>query len=349
MKLSDFVYDLPIERIAQAPLSVRDKSKLLYMNEHGKITDSNFANIGDFLHAGDLLILNNSRVIKSRLLLSQDKNIELYLNKPSENGWYGFVKPAKKVQVGQEFVFGRNIVRIANKFEMGQVEVLFELEEENLYSFLERYGHVPLPLYIKRNEDSVKIQREDELRYQTVYSSPKGSVAAPTAGLHFTEQLLSSLKSKGVEIQYVTLHVGAGTFLPVKTEDLTDHKMHSEHCSISEETANAINKALAEKRRIIAVGTTSLRVVESAASNGLPITESSFETDLFVTPGYDFKLIDGLITNFHLPKSTPLILTCSFAGYHNIMAAYSHALASDYRFCSYGDSCFFLKGNKNEI
>lgn len=347
MQLSDFDYNLPTDKIAQEPITPRDSSKLA-VSYGNNIADRHFTDLIDLLNQGDLLIINNSKVIKSRLKCSHNqKTIEIFLNKPtgSSNSWQCFAKPAKKINIGDQFSFDQHHLTVIDKSEMGQVTVNFNLADNvTVFEFLDQYGITPLPPYIKRDEGD-KRNAEDINRYQTVYSDPAGSVAAPTAGLHFTEELLKKLQAKGVQIQYVTLHVGAGTFLPVKTEDLSQHQMHSEFCEISQKTADAVNAAIKNKSRIITVGTTSLRTLESAALRDMPIKAGSFETNLFITPGFEFQVAKGLMTNFHLPKSTPLMLTCAFGGYQNVMSLYKHSLENNYRFCSYGDSCLFLKEN----
>ncbi len=342
MKLSDFDFDLPQELIAQNPPEQRGDSRLLVVLPEGEYTASHFAHISHFLREGDLLVFNDSKVIKAKLSLHKNTSIiELNLNRPiTDNIWHGFTKPYKKLEEGDEFTFGDHIVVITKKLGMGEVEVEFKLaggacDLEDIYNFLDIYGELPLPPYIKRDApDSV-----DEERYQTIYSNALGSVAAPTAGLHFTDAILFDLHKKNIEMAFVTLHVGAGTFLPVKTEDIKDHKMHYESYFIEQEEADKINKAKAEGRRVIAVGTTSLRVLESAALKG-KLRQDQGDTNLFIVPGFDFKIVDALITNFHLPKSTLLMLISAFAGYDKIKAAYQFAINNKFRFFSYGDAMF---------
>lgn len=334
MKLSDFDFDLPSELIAQEPLEKRDQSSLIIPSENNKIVK--FSDIIDYLNPGDLMVFNDSRVINAKLILVKaGKNININLNKPSlgANSWRAFAKPAKKLKIGDEFSFDNHKLTVTNKFEFGEVEVSFVLDGIEIFSFLDQYGEVPLPLYIKRQ----KAGREDFLRYQTVYSLKKGSVAAPTAGLHFTEELLEKIRAKNIEIHFITLHVGAGTFMPVKTEDISDHKMHSEYFHISKEVAKAINKAKSEGRRIISVGTTALRSLESSAYDG-KLYSVSKETSIFITPGYKFQIVDSLITNFHLPKSTLFMLVCAFSGTQEIKDLYKYAIARKMRFFSYGDA-----------
>jgi len=337
MKLSDFDFDLPLELIAQHPAEKRDNSNLLIATQN-IVQQTKFYNIIDYLLPGDLIVFNDSKVIKAKLKLNKNgKKIDLYLNKKiSDDCWRGFAKPARKLQEGDQFDFNEHKIIINKKLEMGEIEVKFP--NISVFDFLEQYGETPLPPYIKR----LTAQEEDTLRYQTVYNNQPGSVAAPTAGLHFTEELLKKIRDKGVETTFITLHVGAGTFLPVKTEDIDQHKMHSEYYSISQEAASAINKAKKENRRIIAVGTTTLRTLESAAING-PLQVGEFETKIFIRPGFKFQLIDMLITNFHLPKSTLFMLICAFAGYHEMTKLYEYAIQNKMHFFSYGDACLLKR------
>ena len=334
MKLSDFDFYLPPELIAQEPLKERDQSNLIIASEDNKIVK--FANIIDYLNPGDLMVFNDSKVIKAKLtLFKAGKKININLNKPSstKHSWQAFAKPAKKLIVGDEFFFDNHKLIITDKFEFGEIEVSFVLDGIEIFTFLDQYGEVPLPLYIKRE----RTNEQDFSRYQTVYSFEKGSVAAPTAGLHFTSELLEKIRAKNIEIQFVTLHVGAGTFLPVKTEDIKDHKMHSEYSHISPSVCEAINKAKSEGRRIIAVGTTALRSLESCSHNS-KLYPAAKETDIFITPGYKFQIVDSLITNFHLPKSTLFMLVCAFFGSQEIKDLYKYAIDNKMRFFSYGDA-----------
>lgn len=345
MKLSDFDFDLPEELIAQNPPEVRGDSRLLVVSSDGEYTTSHFSHISNFLKEGDLLVFNDSKVIKAKLSLHKDASvIDLNLNRPvTDNIWHGFTRPYKKLEEGDEFTFGDHVIAITKKLGMGEVEVEFRLAGgasslEDIYDFLDIYGEIPLPPYIKRLAPDVL----DEDRYQTVYSDAPGSVAAPTAGLHFTDGLLFDLHKKNIEMAFVTLHVGAGTFLPVKTEDIKDHKMHYESYFLDQEAADKINKAKAEGRRVIAVGTTSMRVLESAALKG-KLQQDQGETNLFIVPGFEFKIVDALITNFHLPKSTLLMLISAFAGYDRMKEAYQFAINNRFRFFSYGDAMFLEK------
>ncbi len=333
MRLSDFDFALPKQLIAQIPTKERDQSNLILPDHNNKIVK--FFEIINYLKPGDLMVFNDSKVIKAKLILSKaDRDININLNKSvSLNIWQAFAKPAKKLSIGDEFFFDQQKLIISNKLDSGEIEISFILKEMDVFSFLEQYGQVPLPPYIKRAQKN----ENDLSRYQNVYSNKNGSVAAPTAGLHFTKELLEKIKNKGVEIQFVTLHVGGGTFLPVKTQNITEHKMHSEYCEITQNTANAINQAKKEGRRIISVGTTALRALESFANNGELICGIK-KTDIFITPGYKFQIVNNLITNFHLPKSTLFMLVCAFSGFLEMKNLYQYAIEEKMRFFSYGDA-----------
>ncbi|GAB4163178.1 MAG: tRNA preQ1(34) S-adenosylmethionine ribosyltransferase-isomerase QueA [Rickettsiaceae bacterium] len=334
MQLSDFDFSLPQELIAQEPTDKRDHSSLLVASGGDKKIVK-FYQLPDYLRPGDLLVFNNSRVINAKLILQKaERTININLNKPvAENIWLGFARPAKKLEQGDEFNFGLHKVIIKRKLEFGEIELEFQLHEINVFDFLEQYGTVPLPQYIKRSNEN----KADLERYQNVYSEPKGSVAAATAGLHFSSALLERLTAKGIDTAFVTLHVGAGTFLPVKTENIAEHKMHSEWCEVSKVAADKINNAKREQRRVIIVGTTAMRTIESCSENGMVIPQSK-ETSIFVTPGYQFQVADILITNFHLPKSTLFMLVCAFAGHGEMQKLYKYAIDKKMRFFSYGDA-----------
>ena len=334
MQLSDFDFELPVELIAQSPASQRDHSNLLIPDSLGNRIVK-FYNLLDYLQEGDLLVFNDSRVVNTKLTLhSGERKINVNLNKPSGvNSWLGFAKPAKKLKEGDEFVFDNHKIVIKKKLEAGEIEIEFQTDNISIFDFLDKYGQVPLPQYIKRPENNF----EDIERYQNVYSRAKGSVAAATAGLHFSEALLQKIKDKNVETAFVTLHVGAGTFLPVKTENIHEHKMHSEWCEISVEAADAINAAKKSDRRIIIVGTTAMRTLESCSRENI-VYPRLMETDIFITPGYKFQIADILITNFHLPKSTLFMLICAFAGHVEMQELYKYAIANKMRFFSYGDA-----------
>ncbi|MGX6960980.1 MAG: tRNA preQ1(34) S-adenosylmethionine ribosyltransferase-isomerase QueA [Rickettsia endosymbiont of Pentastiridius leporinus] len=336
MKLSDFDFDLPEELIAQKPQDKRDNSNLLIAAEEAPVK-TKFYNIVDYLKAGDLLVFNNSKVIKAKLNLGDKVTINLN-KKISDNIWSAFAKPARKLKIQDKFYFDNHKVIIDEKHEMGEIRVKFELANISVFEFLNKYGEMPLPLYIKRPT----AEESDNERYQTVYSRVEGSVAAPTAGLHFTDEIIEKLKTKGVQTTFLTLHVGAGTFLPVKTENINEHKMHTEYCSITPEAAQAINKAKQERRRIISVGTTSLRTLESSCGDG-KIKAGEFETDIFITPGFKFQIVDVLLTNFHFPKSTLFMLVCAFAGFKEMHKLYEYSIKERMHFFSYGDATLLYR------
>lgn len=340
MNTSDFFYDLPEELIAQTPLYPRDSSRLLVMNRNsGELNHKIFTDIIDYLNPGDCLIANNSRVLPARIFGTKETgaNVEfLLLKQISQNKWETLCKPGKKAREGAEFTFGDGIMKatVVEVKEDGNRVVDFECEG-NFYEALDKIGQMPLPPYITE-------KLEDQERYQTVYSQELGSAAAPTAGLHFTEELMDRIKAKGVNIGYVTLHVGLGTFRPVKVDDVTKHKMHSEHYEIPQETAELINDTKAKGGRVIAVGTTSCRTLESVATQYGKIKACDGWTEIFIYPGYEFKVLDGLITNFHLPESTLIMLVSAFAGFDNVMNAYKTAVEEKYRFFSFGDAMAIL-------
>ena len=341
MKLSDFDFDLPETLIAQEPTTIRDHSNLLIASANPKIVG--FYNLPNYLVAGDLLVFNNSRVINAKLgIQKNDKEININLNRPiGDNRWLGFARPSRKLDEGDEFNFGTHKLKIKKKLEFGEIEIEFCLNKLDLFDFLDQYGQVPLPQYIKR----VKSNEEDVQRYQNVYSQPKGSVAAATAGLHFSHDLIEKIVAKNIDTAFVTLHVGAGTFLPVKTENIANHKMHSEWCEVSQETADKINSAKKDGRRVVVVGTTAMRTLESCSENNT-ILAGSKETSIFITPGYKFQIADVLITNFHLPKSTLFMLVCAFAGYEEMKNIYKYAIDNKMRFFSYGDAMMIEKKDK---
>ena len=342
MKTSDFDYYLPEELIAQTPLKVRSDSRLLVMNRTNKdVLHDTFSNIGDYLKSGDVLILNNTKVIPARLYGVKEKteaSIEvLLLNQFGLDSWEALVKPARRVKVGTRISFGEGLLTLECTESLEEGIRHFKLEYQGeLEDILDQLGEMPLPPYIHE-------KLEDQSRYQTVYSKITGSAASPTAGLHFTKSLLKSLEEKGVIIEYVTLHVGLGTFRPVKVDDVKKHKMHSEFYQMKQSTADTLNAAKAENRDIIAVGTTSVRTLETIMNHYGEFKEASGFTDIFIYPGYEFKAIDSLITNFHLPKSTLLMLVSAFASKDIIMNAYAEAIKQRYRFFSFGDSMIIRK------
>lgn len=339
MLLKDFDFNLPKELIAQYPRDKRDESDLLIIsNSDNNFIKTKFSKIIDYLEHNDVLVLNNSMVINAKLILqTANKNIECYINKHLyDNVWHAFAKPSRKLNKGDIFYFDNHQIIIKDKLDMGQIEIEFKLDNLSTFEFLEIYGSTPLPPYIKRDENADDINIDKE-RYQTVYGLHPGSVAAHTAGLHFTNELLEKITAKGIQIAFVTLHIGAGTFLPIKTDNIQDHKMHEETYYIDEHNASIINKAKLESRRVIAVGTTSLRVLESNVYNRL-VKYGSGKTNLFITPNFKFQIADMLISNFHLPKSTLFILLCAFIGQKKALKAYDYAIKNNMRFFSYGDA-----------
>lgn len=339
MKTSDFYYDLPPELIAQTPLERRDGSRLLTLSRQtGETAHHHFYELPDFLHPGDCLVLNNSRVIPARLLGHREPTrgaVELLLLKEKGGGvWECLAKPGRKIHAGTELSFGEGelTATVVGEREDGNRLVRFRYEGIFL-EVLERLGKMPLPPYIKR-------ELEDSERYQTVYSKISGSAAAPTAGLHFTKELLEKIQEKGISLAYITLHVGLGTFRPVKAEDVTEHHMHSEYCMIDHDTAELLNRTKKNGGRIICVGTTSCRTLEAFAHENGTFEESSGWTDIFIYPGYRFKAMDALVTNFHLPESTLVMLVSAFAGRERILSAYAEAVREKYRFFSFGDAMF---------
>lgn len=342
MKTSDFYYDLPQELISQTPLEPRDSSRLLVLDRHnGAIEHKHFYDIIDYLHEGDLLVLNNSRVIPARLYGERTDTgypIELLLlEQLGSNRFETLVKPGKKLREGAQITFPQGLTAtITAVKDDGNRIVEFHIPDgETIYTMLDRVGQMPLPPYITE-------KLADKERYQTVYSKDNGSSAAPTAGLHFTTDLLDRIRAKGVNVAEVTLHVGLGTFRPVKVEDVQSHEMHSEHYSMSEETAAMINKTRAAGGRVIAVGTTSCRTIESVATFKGGIVPCNGDTNIFIYPSYEFKVMDGLITNFHLPESTLIMLVSAFCGFDNTMNAYKKAVEERYRFFSFGDAMLIL-------
>ena len=339
MKRQDFYYDLPEELIAQDPLKDRSSSRLLVLDkESGAVSHHVFREIGDYLEKGDCLVINDTKVIPARLIGSKigtNAKIEILLLKRKENNiWETLVKPGKKAKVGAKISFGDGLLvgEVIDVVEEGNRLVQFSFEgifEE----ILDQLGQMPLPPYITH-------QLEDKDRYNTVYAEHSGSAAAPTAGLHFTPELLEEIQKKGVDIARVTLHVGLGTFRPVKADEITDHHMHSEFYQIDEEAAEKINHAKANGHRVICVGTTSCRTIESAADENGHLKAQSGWTDIFIYPGYRFKILDCLITNFHLPESTLIMLVSALAGREHVLAAYEEAVKERYSFFSFGDAMF---------
>ena len=362
MLVSDFHYDLPEELIAQQPLPDRAASRLLHLSAAtGELVDRQFRDFPDLLHSGDLLVFNNTRVFPARLfgrragLKSQPlspKNpasrdflrgrVEVLLTRQlrsDPNDWACLVRPGRKIGVGEHLFFGENDelqAEVTARGDFGERHVRFA-PVDDFFARVEAIGHIPLPPYISRPDSSA-----DRDRYQTVYARERGSVAAPTAGLHFTPEILSRLRDRGIETAEVTLHVGLGTFQPVRVEKVEEHTLHSEPYSISEEAATKIRQARRESRRIVAIGTTTVRTLEYAAQQADEIRVGSGEANLFIYPGYKFLIVDALLTNFHLPQSTLLMLVCALGGKENVLRAYHHAVTGRYRFYSYGD-CMLIE------
>ena len=338
MKTSDFNYFLPEELIAQTPLKKRDSSRLLHLNKvTGEVEHKHFFDLPDHLREGDCLVLNDSRVLPARLIGKRETGgvVEVVLLRDKGNGvWECLTRPGKKTKPGTKLIFGEGELTaiVVDSVEGGNKLLQFEYEGIFL-EVLEHLGKMPLPPYIK-------IELQDQERYQTVYSREVGSAAAPTAGLHFTDELLNIIEKKGVKICYVTLHVGLGTFRPVKCENIESHEMHSEFCVIPEETARLVTETKKSGGRVVAVGTTSCRTLESFAKEDGALEEASGFTDIFIYPGYRFKCIDALVTNFHLPESTLVMLVSALAGREHVLAAYSEAVEEKYRFFSFGDAMF---------
>jgi S-adenosylmethionine:tRNA ribosyltransferase-isomerase len=348
--VSDFHFDLPEELIAQTPPAVRGTSRMLHLDRAtGAVKDDRFTNLPQYLSEGDLLILNDSRVIPARLYATRARGPHTQISSPDptgrievlltqrlegeDNTWSALARPSRKTQ---QIALTAEVLTAG---EFGERTLRFAPTSDPFHAVLDRIGHMPLPPYIHRDDQS-----EDRTRYQTVYADQPGSAAAPTAGLHFTPEVLAALTSKGVQIEYVTLHVGLGTFQPVRATHLADIRLHAEHYTLPASTATAINSALAAKRRIIAAGTTTTRTLEHCAliADGKPLQAHSGQTSIFLSPGHGFRIVSGLLTNFHLPQSTLLMLVSAFAGREAVLAAYKHAVEQRYRFFSYGDCMLLL-------
>lgn len=343
MLITDFDYELPEELIAQQPLARRENSRMLFVNRgENSFADDNFVSFPDFLKKDDVLVLNNTKVFPARLLGEKDTKakIELFLVRELANQiWETLARPARRLKTGTKIFFGEKLAaEVLEKTEEGHCVVRFE-SVGDFNEVLEQVGQTPLPPYIKREDGNFDKDRE---RYQTVFAKQRGAIAAPTAGLHFTPEALEKIKNSGVSIVEITLHVGYGTFEPVRVSDLAQHKVMAEQYEISAAAAQILNAAKASGRRIIAIGTTTTRALESSAEADGKIRSGKRLADLTITPGYKFKVIDGLLTNFHLPQSSLLVLVATFAGYQLIMKAYEHAVASRYRFYSYGDCMLIL-------
>lgn len=338
MKTSDFYYYLPEELIAQTPLQRRDESRLMHLDKvSGKVEHKHFYELPDLLHEGDCLVLNDSRVIPARLIGRRETGgvVEVVLLRDMGEGvWECLTRPGRKTRPGTKLIFGSGELTATVKDSCEGGNKLLRFDFEGIFlEILERLGKMPLPPYIKT-------ELEDKERYQTVYSKESGSAAAPTAGLHFTDELLEKIGKKGVKICYITLHVGLGTFRPVKAEEIENHEMHAEYCIIPDETAKIVTETKRSGGRVVAVGTTSCRTLESFAANDGTLLPASGWTDIFIYPGYKFKCMDALVTNFHLPESTLIMLVSAFAGRENVLKAYAAAVEERYRFFSFGDAMF---------
>ena len=360
MKVDIFDYNLPRELIASQPVTPRHTSKLLDLSDENAIYDRHFSDLPDILQAGDVLVCNDTKVIPARLYAQRgDAKVEVTLYHPVDGlSWWSFIKNAKRLKVGDVIAFYNEEIGVTQSSFSATV-IQKDVEDGVLLKFnclttelpvmLEKFGYMPLPPYIKRSrpgESKLWYKFDDKENYQTIYAHNEGAVAAPTAGLHFTPEVLQKLKEKGVKQVFVTLHVGAGTFLPIKTDDTDNHKMHAEYGIITTETANVINETKKNGGRVIAVGTTSLRLLETATDDKGIVHPFAKDTDIFITPGYKFKAIDMLITNFHLPKSTLFMLVSAVAGLERMQNAYAHAIEKKYRFYSYGDSSILKCVNK---
>jgi S-adenosylmethionine:tRNA ribosyltransferase-isomerase len=361
MLLDEFDYPLPAELIAQRPLLERDASRMMVLERvAGTFHDRAFRELPQILNPGDLLVLNNTRVFPARLLGRRrgigaqrigksnpaareflKGQVELLLTRQeSADVWQGLVHPGRKVRTGEVLIFGSGELEaeVLGRGEYGVRRVRLRARQGSIEEAIDRLGHMPLPPYIRRADET-----QDQANYQTVYAKVRGAVAAPTAGLHFTERVLASLRERGIETCEITLHVGLGTFQPVRSPHVEDHKMEAEHFEISESAAQAVNRALEQGRRVIAVGTTCVRTLEHVArQHGGRLEPGSGETNLFILPGFEFRVVRGLLTNFHLPRSTLLMLVCAFAGQESVLRAYQHAVKERYRFYSYGDCMLLL-------
>ena len=342
-RLSEFEFEIPENLVAQNPPKKRDACKLMVVNkENGDIQHKKFSDIADLFNKGDVLVLNNTKVFPARLYATKDKSdakVEVFLLRELENDlWEAMVKPARKVRIGNKLIFNKNISCdvIDNTVSGGRV-LRFEYDVDSLYPFIDKQGLSPLPPYIKRESTP-----QDKKSYQTVYASERGSVAAPTAGLHFSETLLKKIEKKGVNIVYITLHIGLGTFRPILVEDLTRHHMDSEYYDIPIETASIINEAKKKKKKVWTVGTSTNRALETVVVSGFEITPKKGWTDKFIYPPYKFKMCDRLITNFHQPKSTLMMLVSAFSSKEIILDAYQEAIKKKYKFYSYGDAMLLL-------
>lgn len=344
MKITDFDFELPESLIAKYPSEKRSASRMLHLTgKTGEVEHKNFINIVDLLHEGDLLVFNNTRVIPARLFGQKETGgkVEILLERVLNDGSaYAHVKASKSPKAESKIILegGLNVLVLGRKDALFHIEFLQIADsKQSVFDMLEKYGHMPLPPYIDRADEE-----SDKERYQTVYNEKPGAVAAPTAGLHFDDEILAALKNKGIKTAFVTLHVGAGTFQPVRVENVEDHQMHAEYAEVSQDVVDLVKQTKAAGNRVVAVGTTSVRSLESAAqmANNELITPFFSDTSIFIYPGFEFKVVDCLLTNFHLPQSTLMLLISAFAGKQNVMDAYQEAVQQEYRFFSYGDAMF---------
>jgi len=341
MKVSDFDFDLPPELIAQKPAEPRESARLLHVGE--TLADRGIRDLSEMLSPGDLLVFNNTKVIPTRLQGRRGgTGVEVTLHKQvTGHSWWAFARPARKLALGDRIDITADFsAEVLDKKDGGEVLLRFQESDGDLITLLEQHGIMPLPPYIKRTKDGNPDDKED---YQTVFAEKEGAVAAPTAGLHFSETMLADLRDADIRTAFVTLHVGAGTFLPVKVDDTDDHEMHSEWGTIPPDTLDLVNSTKTAGNAVVTVGSTSLRLLETAADESGSLHPFTGETDIFMTPGYRFKIADKMITNFHLPKSTLFMLVAAFAGLERMQTAYAHAIEEQYRFYSYGDSCLLEK------
>jgi S-adenosylmethionine:tRNA ribosyltransferase-isomerase len=349
-KTADFNFNLPENLIAQEPLKNKEQTPLLVF-QNNQILDKKINDLIDFFEEGSVMIFNQVKVIKAKLTGKISRNstlIHFNLDQESNGLWNALCRPAKKVRVGDIIIISKDLsddffCEVVEKDNDGFVKIKFNCDEVELLAKLDKYGSVPLPPYIKRDENNQKDSQNDQKNYQTIYAQDGIAVAAPTAGLHFNENIFNKIKAKKIQCVFLTLNVGAGTFLPVRTESLEEHKMHSEKFFLSKENCEIINNAKKNGKKIIAVGTTSLRAVESSVDNNGILNPQNRATEIFIYPPYDFKIVDILMTNFHLPKSTLFMLICAFIGYENAFKLYNHAIEKQYRFYSYGDSSLLFR------
>ena len=349
-KTADFNFNLPENLIAQEPLKNKEQTPMLVF-QNNQIFDKKINDLIDFFGEGDVMIFNQVKVIKAKLIGEISRNstlIHFNLDQETNGLWNALCRPAKKVRVGDIIAISKKsednfYCEVVEKDNEGFIKIKFNCAENELPSKLEKYGSIPLPPYIKRNENDPKDEHNDQKNYQTIYAKDGLAVAAPTAGLHFNENIFAKIKAKKIQCVFLTLNVGAGTFLPVRTDDLTSHKMHSEKFFLSKENCEIINNAKKNGKKIIAIGTTSLRAIESSVDENGILQPQNRATEIFIYPPYNFKIIDVLMTNFHLPKSTLFMLICAFVGYENAFRLYNHAIEKQYRFYSYGDSSLLFK------